>query len=470
MIAMHRRTLPALLAALVVASAPALAQAPLTLPRTSPFAGGVPSGTATPDPISVTIMQAVTRALAHNLGVLLADQNTAAASGDRWIALSRLLPNASASLTESRRKTNLEAFGFPLGPGFPSVVGPFNVFDARVFVSQSLFDADAMNEASAASHRLAAAKHHYREARSIVMLASANLYLQALAAQARSAAAEAQLASSTAIHQQSIDLRSAGIVAGLDVVRAEVRVSADRQRATAASNDAQKAKLQLARLIGLPIGQEFTLVDDIPVVAEGELTLQQALDLAYVNRADYQAAIEEQRAADAERRAAIGDHLPSARVTADFGTIGLTPGSALPTFSVTGAIDVPIFEGGRQRGRLAQATAELRRRTALVEDLKSSIYYDIRAAFLDLEATRQQLEAATRGRQLAAQQLQQSRDRFAAGVANNIEIVQAQEAVAVATEQAISAQYGFSVAKTLLAQSIGNAEEALLKAVKGSTP
>lgn len=474
--AIHHRTLQILAALLLLPAMPAAAQDTLSLPRNSPFNRGVPSGTATTEPIRLTIVEAVTRSLQHNLGALLAEQTVNALSGDRLDALSKLLPNVNASLTESRRKSNLEAFGFPLdanplGASFPKVVGPFNVFDARVFVSQTVFDSNAFNEASAAAHRLEAAKHSYQGARSIVMLASANLYLQALASQARSEAAQAQLRSSEAIHQQAIDLRQGGIIAGLDVVRAEVRLSADRQRATAAANDAQKAKLQLAHVIGLPIGQEFTLDSNIPAIPDTELTLQQALDSAYARRADYLAAIETQKAAEASKRAAVGDRLPSARVTADYGTIGLTAGTALPTFNVTGAIDVPIFEGGRQRARIAQADAELKRRTAELESMKASVYYDVRMAFLDVEATKQQAETAVRGRQLAEQQLQQSRDRFAAGVASNIEVLQAQEAVAVATEQAISAQYGLAVAKALLAESTGSAEEALMKAaLKGSNP
>jgi outer membrane protein TolC len=452
--------------ALLAAAVPAGAQV-TALPRNSPFAGGVPSGTATAEPITVTIVQAVVRALDHNLGVLLSEQESRSVDGDRLVALSKLLPNVTGSLSESRRKTNLEAFGFPLGPNFPRVVGPFNVFDARVFLSQTVFDADAQNMASAASHRLEAARHTYRGARSIVMLASANLYLQALAAQARSDAAVAQLTSSQAIHQQAIDLKQGGIIAGIDVVRAEVRVSADRQRATAASNDAQKAKLQLARVMGLPLGQEFNLTQDVPLIPESELTLQQAIDQAYLNRDDYQAAIEQVKAAEASRRAAVGDRLPSVRVTADYGAIGLSAGTSLPTFNVTGAVDVPIFEGGRQRGRIAQADAELKRRTAQLEDLKASVYYDVRTAMLELQSTKQQVETATRGRELAAQALQQSRDRFAAGVASNIEVIQAQEAVAEATEQSISAQYGLAIAKALLAESTGSAEETLMKIVKG---
>jgi outer membrane protein TolC len=443
---------------------------PTTASTGRPFLGGVPSGVATAAPIVVTVAQAIYRALEHNLGVLLAEQDTAAAAGGRWDALSRLLPNVSASVTESRRKSNLEAFGFPLGPSFPRIVGPFNVFDARISLSQTLIDASAVNESSAASHRLAAARHTARGARETVILVAANLYLQALATQARAEAASAQLATAQAIHQQALDLRQAGIIAGLDVVRAEVRMSTDRQRATAAANDAEKAKLQLARVIGLPIGQAFTLVDDIPPLPDPSQTLEQTLTQAYAQRADYLAAIERLRAAESMRKAAAAERLPSVRVTADYGTLGLSAGSALPTFNLTGAVDVPIFDGGRQLGHLAEADAALRQRRAEVEDLRAGIYYDVRTAFLDLEATQQELQTATRGRELANQQLQQSRDRFAAGVASNIEVVQAQEAVALASEQAISARYGFSIAKALLAQSAGSAEAALRKYLGDPTP
>ena len=450
---------------------PALAQSrPSPVPARSPFLGGVPDPVATAEPVRLTIGQAITRALAHNLGVLLAEQDVVSAGGDRWDALSRLLPNVSASLTGSRRKTNLEAFGFPLSPTFPRVVGPFNVFDARLFISQSVFDADSRHEASAASHRVTAAAHTARGARDLVVLVAADLYLEALAAQARTDAARAQLTSSEAIHQQALDLRQGGIIAGIDVVRAEVRMVTDRQRVTAAANDAQKAKLTLARVAGLPIGQAFTLVAEIPPAPEPTQTLQQAVEQAYASRADYLAALEEQRAAEETRRAAAADRLPSVRVTADYGAIGLTAARALPTFNITGAVDVPIFDGGRQQGRLAQADAALRQRRAEVEDMKAAVYYDVSTVFLDLQATQELLQAATRARELADQQLQQSRDRFAAGVASNVEVIQAQEAVAEATEQAISATYGFGIAKARLSQATGSIEDALKRYLGGSTP
>jgi outer membrane protein TolC len=288
---------------------------------------------------------------------------------------------------------------------------------------------------------------------------AANLYLETLAAAARSDSAKAQLETAQALHTQAQDLRQNGLVAGIDVVRAEVRMASDRQRATAAANDYEKSKLQLARVIGLPIGQTFTLRDEVPAVPMPEMKLEDALERAYKTRPDYLAALERVRAAEASRRAVVGEGLPSVKVKADYGALGLTWSTSLPTFNVMGSVDVPLFEGGRLQGRLAQADADLRARQAEAEDHRTEVYYDVRSAFLDLEATEAALTTATRARELAALQLTQSRDRFAAGVVSNIEVVQAQEAVALASEQFINAQYSLNLAKAMLAESLGSAED-----------
>jgi outer membrane protein TolC len=238
-----------------------------------------------------------------------------------------------------------------------------------------------------------------------------------------------------------------------------VQLGSERQRTTAAKNDFEKSKLQLARVIGLPPGQAFTLSDELPFVPFPDLTLEQALERAYSSRPDYLAAQERVRAAEADRAAAVGEWLPSVRVSADYGKIGLTPSSAESTYSLAGSLNVPVFNGGRSRGHLLQADSDLRLRRSELADLKAGIDYDVRSAFLDLQANSEQLQVATRSRDLAGQQLTQARDRFAAGVASNIEVVQAQEAVATASEQYISALYSYNLAKALLARDIGVAEE-----------
>ena len=405
-------------------------------------------------------MDAIARALQYNLGLLNAERTVDRARSARERELADLLPTVSGRLMETRQKVSLAAFGFPLPAGIPSVVGPFNVFDARVYVSQAVLDFKALNDVRAETHNAAAEQYSYRSARDLVVLVAGGAYFQTLAASARAESARAQLRTAEALHNQAGNLKESGLVAGIDVLRAEVQLSTARHRASASENELEKAKLQLARLIGLPLGQAIVLRDQVPTMPVPDLTLEEALARAYKARPDYQAALERVQAAEATRRAIAGETLPSLRVNADFGDIGPSPSDARGTFVVTGAVNVPIFQGGRTRARLAEADADVRSRKAEAEDLRAGIYYDVRSAFLDLRTTGDQLSAAMRARELADQQLTQARDRFAAGVADNIQVVQAQEAVTMAAEQYIAALYGNSVARGLLARGLGVAEEA----------
>ena len=413
-------------------------------------------------------MDAITRALQYNLALLNAERTVNRARSARERELADLLPTVSGRLMETRQKVSLEAFGFPPPAGIPSVVGPFNVFDARVYVSQAVLDFKALNEVRAETHNAAAAQYAYRNARDLVVFVAANSYSQTLAASARAESARAQLRTAEALLNQAGSLNESGLVAGIDVLRAEVQLSTARHRASASENEFEKAKLQLARLIGLPVGQAIALSDLLPALPVPDLTLEQALEGAYKARPDYQAALERVQAAEAARRAIAGEALPSLRVNADFGDIGPSPSDARGTFAVTGAVHVPIFQGGRTRARLAEADADVRSRKAEAEDLRAGIYYDVRSAFLDLQTTGDQLSAAIRTRELADQQLTQARDRFAAGVADNIQVVQAQEAVAMAAEQYIAALYGNNVAKAVLARGLGVAEEAARQFLGGN--
>ncbi len=434
----------------------------------SPFLGGVPTGTVTAEPLTLTILDAINRALEHNLGVLTSEDGVGRARGARWRALSEMLPNLNGHIAETEQQVNLAAYGFPLPPEIPPVVGPFSVFDARVYLTQTVVDFRALNDLRAESHNIAAAEQSYKSARDLVVLVTANAYLQTLAASARAEAAQAQADTAQALYAQATDLKQGGLVAGIDVLRAEVQLDTERQRTTAARNEFEKSKLQLARLIGLPLGQPFNLVSQLPDVPVPDMTLDEALERAYRSRPDYQAALERVRAAEAARAAIVGETLPSVKVNADYGDLGLSLSNSHGTFAVVGALNLPIFQGGRTRGQLLEADADLRSRRAEAEDMRAQIYYDVRSAFLDLQASSEQLEVATRARDVASQALAQARDRFAAGVANNIEVVQAQEAVSLANEQYIGALYLYNVSKAVLAHGLGAAEQAVRQFLGGS--
>jgi outer membrane protein TolC len=424
----------------------------------NPFLGSVPKGTVTAEPLKLSVVDAVQRALQSNLGLLLQTENEKTANAARMRALADLLPNLSGSLRESRQVINLEAFGFPAPD---PIVGPFNVFDARVGVSQPVIDIAALNDSRAATYRQQAAKYGVRTARDLVVLVAVNLYLETVAAGSRVEAAHAQQQTADQLLTQAQDLKASGLVAGIDVLRAQVQAQTQRQRSIAAENDFEKFKLQLERAIGLPIGQPVTLTDTMPYAPVPAPPVDTAVSRALDARPDYLEAKSRVDAAIASERAAFGALLPSLHIDADFGGIGQTIVAAHNTYMMAATVRIPIFDGGRTSARRIETQAAVRQREAELAELRGRIEYEVRAALLDLGAADQQVQAARTNVDLAGQQLQQARDRFSAGVAGNLELTQAQEAVATASETYISALYSHNLAKASLARSLGIAESAV---------
>jgi outer membrane protein TolC len=424
----------------------------------NPFVGSVSKGTVTAEPLTLSASDAVQRALQTNLGLLLQEETEIGAQGARWRALADLLPNVSAGMRESRQVINLEAYGFP-APN--PIVGPFNVFDARVYVSQPVIDLAALDEKHAADARQQAAKYGVRSARDLVVLVAVNLYLETVAAASRVESVHAQQQTADALLTQAQDLKNSGLVAGIDVLRAQVQAQTQRQRAIAAENEYEKLKLQLKRATGIPVGQAITLTDAMPYAPLPPPTLESAVQRALDQRPDYLAAKSLVDAAQAARKAALAALLPTLRLDGDWGAIGQTVATAANTYTFAATVHVPVFDGGRTTARRIESESALRQREAELADLRGRIEYEVRAALLDLNAADQQVQAARTNTDLAGEQLQQARDRFAAGVADNLELTQAQEAVATASEAYISALYAHNVAKATLALALGIAESAV---------
>jgi outer membrane protein TolC len=381
-----------------------------------------------------------------------------------------LLPNLTAHVSETREKVNLAAFGFSGLPGFPdlpTIVGPFNVFDARAAVTQTVLDLHALEKARAGSHSLRAAELAFENTRDLVVLVAGNLYLRVAAAWSSLVAAQEQTAAAVALREVAVDRKQAGVVAGIEVLRAEVQLQQRRERELAAANQVEKAKLDLARAIGLPLGQRFTITDAVAFSPPPPLTVDDAERRAYESRADWKEAQSRVRAAEALRRAARGESLPSLSVSADYGQIGPTLAEARGTYTLNASLHVPVFEGGRAQARVAQAEAALEQRRAEAEDVRARIHYEVQAAFLDLSSAAARVEAAGSALGLAREQVRQAQDRFAAGVTGNIEVVQAQDAMAAAHEAYVTSVYDHNVAKASLARSLGLVEEAFVQFLGG---
>jgi outer membrane protein TolC len=435
----------------------------------SPFLGGVSTGAPSGTPLPLSLADAIKRGLDNNLGVLLQESNVTTAHGERWQSLSGLLPDVSARVGEARRKASLAEFGFTEFPGITSTtIGPFNVFDTRLDITQPLIDISAMYDAKAGAAGLRAAKQEVKNARELVVLVVANLYLNAVSAAARVDAVRAELTTADALYKLAADLKQSGLAAGIDVLRAQVQQQTNRQRLILAENEVAKAHLQIARAIGLPPGQAVTLVDRIPYAPLDRVTLDQALERAYANRGDYLAAQAQLAAAQASHKAAETSLLPRLSVTGEVGRVGTEPSTTDFIYGIAGSVTIPVFERGRQQARMARTDGELHRRQSELADLRARIDLEVRSALLDVNAAQEALDAAKTGLDLANQQLVQSRDRFGAGVAGNIEVVQSQEAVARATDSYIAALYAHNLSKAALARAAGVAETAVLSYLGGA--
>lgn len=443
------------------------------------FQGSAPEGRATREVLQIDFKDAIDRALRNNLGALLASDQTETARGERWKELSELLPNVSARVQENVQTQALAALGFnklfPLlaQPGLnasslPRVVPEFNYFDARASVTQSVFSFKNLENERAALQSLKAAQFSYKDAREMVVLAVGNSYLQAIAAAARVDTSEAQVKSAQALYDKAADQQKAGLSPAIDTLRSQVELQTRQQQLIVARNDLAKQKLTVARIIGLALGQEFALTETAPYQSLTPLPVDVYLQKAYAARADYQAAQAQVRAAELSRRAAAAGRYPSLDLSANLGDIGVTPSQSNGTWQVNGGLNIPIFAGNRVHSDVLEADAQLKVARAQLGDLRGRIDYEVRTAVLDLNAAAEQVEVARSSVELAEEALQQSQDRFTAGVADNLEVVQAQEAVASAHESYIQSLYAHNLSKVELAHSIGDAEEGVRRYLKGN--
>jgi outer membrane protein TolC len=446
------------------ASAPATGQPIGALPMG--IYGSVPAGTASNENLALSLNDAVDRGLRNNLGPLFAGDAARSAEGDFWLSRSSLLPNLSAKASENASQVNLAALGIRF-PGVPVIVGPFGFVDIRASLSQKLLDLNALDNKRAAADSLSAANYQYQDIREMVVLVVAQAYLEAVASQARVTTAEAQVQTAQALFNLARDQKEAGVSAGIDVLRAQVELQAQQQQLIAARNDFSKQKLALARIIGLPLAQPFTLSDTAPYEAPTAATVESQLQLAYAARQDLLGAQARVAAAEATRRAATAEHYPSLTANADYGIIGPVFNQTHGTFTVSGAMNIPIFAGGRAHGDALIADAALARGRQELDNLRAQIEHEIRTALLDLQSASDQVAVAQSSMDLAQQTLTQARDRFQAGATNNIEVVQAQESVVRANDSYISSLYAYNLARVRLARAIGATERSVREYWKG---
>jgi outer membrane protein TolC len=385
--------------------------------------------------LQLSLDDAIQRGLKNNLGVLERETSSRITRAERIRALSALLPSVTGSVSENVQQTNIAVFGFRF-PGIPQIIGPFGYSDARASAEIRLLDWAARKNAQAAAQNVRVSDLSVQDARDLVVQGVANAYLTIISDGARVEATRSEVTTAQALYERARDQHAAGVSPAIDELRAQVELKSRQQQLLANENQLAKDKLTLSQVIGMPASQAFELSDTAPYAPLEGLTPEQSVDRAHQSRGNY-------------------------------GVDGVNPGQLHGTFVFAGAVKFNIFDGGRIRADVVQNDAVIQQRKDEIADLERRIDVEVRSALLDLKSAADQVAVAQSNLDLANQTLTQARDRFAAGVTDNIEVVQAQDALANAQENLISSLYAHNLAKVALARAVGMTETNLKQYMGG---
>lgn len=406
--------------------------------------------------------QAIALALGNNLSTLLAQEREKEARGLQKESLAGLLPNISGTAYQASITENLAALGFTPGrfPGFTSTfIGPFKNFDARLRLQQTIFSLSAFRNYQAGRAGVRVAEMEENLAREQVATVTALAYLEAMRSDRAVAAAEANVTLAQTLLTLARDQRDAGIATGVDVTRAETRLAQEQVRLSRAQTDSEEARLQLQRIVGLPLGSPFNLIDPLRFSDETLPTIENAVATAEDNRAEVRVANAEVGVNNYEKLAARAEQLPWLEFLGDYGVSGITPvTSALPTRRFAIQLNVPIFNGGLTRGRIQVASSRETQAELQLASIRGQVEEEVRLAYSGLRTTADGVRAADLEVTLAEREMEMARDRFRAGVGDSIELVTAQAALANARLEQVTALALHNGARLNLAAALGRAQ------------
>lgn len=428
------------------------------------FAAVAPLRAQTPTPVRLSFANAVRQATGASRDtappvVEIAGFRADAASARVRQARAGLLPSLSLSGSWANRNFNSKAQGISF-PGVPTIIGPFNAYDGRVRVTQTIFDFSNLGRVSAARSAVTAASAE----RSAVVEASAQnvalAYLRAVRAQAVVAAREADSSLAAELVGLAVAQQQAGVSASIDVTRARSQLADAAGRLVVAGNQLDRAKIDLARALGLDPATPIALTDSLSAqlgAADVPSDRIAAVAQAVAARPDLAAEVARGTAARTSASAISAERLPRLEFEADYGLSGVRLPDALGTRQVAVQVTLPILDGFRREGRLAEQQAVVHESDVRARDLRQQVAADVDGALLDLRSAAAQQGIANDRLQLAAEEVSQARQRFKAGVAGNIEVINAQASLLRARDADIDARFAAVSARIALARSVGSA-------------
>jgi len=432
---------------LFIAAKPGLAQAP---PAQTDLSA---------ETVKLTLEQSVALALKQNTTAQIAILQAAQANEDKNVSRAALLPNANLQAYDSIRRSNLEtAFGTTL-PGISQHIGPFQVFNAGVGFNAPIFDLTLWRRYQAAKELAGAQKATSYSTREQVILLVVSQYIGSLRAEANVTASKSRVELAQALYDQAADLQKEGVGTGIDTLRANVELQNEKQSLIQAENDRNASLFILSRLLNLNPRQKVELADSLSFFDTPQPEMEPSIDAALGARQEWKSLEQQIKAAQHDKQASQAERLPSFSAEGNWNYQGTRLNNGIPVYTYQAGFNMPLFTGGRIHAEIAKADLQIKVLEEQKADLRNSIALDVKTALLNLESGRNEVQVANLGVQLAKDEVDQARDRFKAGVANNIEVIQAQDALARANDNQIIALYRFNQARADYARGIGQMEK-----------
>ena len=367
-------------------------------------------------------------------------------------ARTNLYPQLSAAASETRRTVNLAAQGITI-PGMDPLVGPFNTFDARLKLTQALFDAETLQGLRYAEAGHALALEEKRKVRQDTMALVGTLYIEAKRARDAVALGEALLErdkKETALAGSQVRLGT-GSRQALDEAKAR---EADSVRYLAAARaDAESRRLDLAAALDLPLERmiSFSEMPTSPPWNE----VQEAVLMNGETHPDVAVAREtlNQRLAGADVIKA--GYAPKVSASLDYGESGNVPSGSLATYNVGGQISIPIFEGGSRQKKVEEAEHQVRESRAGLEDTRVRIRAKARSAAQAEKKSWAGVQAAGTALSVADKDLALAREKLRLGLSTGIEEAEEEAKDAQARDAFEESVATYQTARVSLEQALG---------------
>jgi outer membrane protein TolC len=336
--------------------------------------------------------------------------------------------------------------------------GTTDSFSATVNASMPLFDLQQYRNLAAARQAIEVSRLDFENVVQGVMSSIAALYFEHLRDRAFARVIDSNIQRAEVLLNLARNQLRAGVATQIDVTRAEAELVTQQQAKLLQETVIVNSGLRIKQLLNLDLGSSLAL-EDYRIRQELDSALQNVpLDVVLEGRADYRAALAALEEARLQTRAANAGHAPTLDVNASYGIASevLFDGDEEGTWVAGVGLNVPIWEGNRIRADRRIAESRERQQEFQVADLKNRIGAELRNILYTVNSQIAQIQVAQKNLALGEEELRLARVRYEQGVADNRELIDAENRYTNTSFNLVQAIYNYHDARVELARVRGD--------------